>query len=96
MIQAFDVLIRSVRVNDVFADHALDVVNHSSQAASSAGHFLTRTTLTRVAIVFATGVLLSLHWVHEYASAGKDLISTRTHQLSFGDKARVPKTKWKF
>ena len=71
MIQAFDVLIRSIRVNDVFADHTLDVVNHSSQAASSAGHFLTRTTLTRVAIVFATGVLLTLHWVHEQGTDGE-------------------------
>ena len=71
MIQAFDVLIRSVWVNDVFADHALDVVNHSSQAASSAGHFLTRTTLTRVVIVFATGVLLTLHWVHEQGRDGE-------------------------
>ena len=71
MIQAFDVLIRSVRVNDVFADHALDVVHHSSQTASSAGHFLTRTTLTRVAIIFATGVLLTLHWVHEQGRDGE-------------------------
>ena len=71
MIQAFDVLIWSVRVNDVFADHALDVVHHSSQTASSAGHFLARTTLTRVAIIFATGVLLTLHWVHEQGTDGE-------------------------
>ena len=65
VIQAFDILIWSVWVNNVFADHALDVVNHSSQAAPPAGHLLTRAVLTRVAIIFATSVLLSLHWVHE-------------------------------
>ena len=71
VIQAFHVLIRMVRVNDVFADHALDIVHHSSQTASPAGHFLTCTTLTRVAIIFATGVLLSLHWVHEQGRDGE-------------------------
>ena len=71
MIQAFDVLIRSVWVNDVFADHALDIVHHSSQTASPAGHFLTCATLTRVAIIFATGVLLTLRWVHEQGTDGE-------------------------
>ena len=71
VIQAFHVLIRMVRVNDVFADHALDVVNHSSQAAPPAGHLLTSAVLTRVAIIFATGVLLPLHWVHEQGRDGE-------------------------
>ena len=66
MIFRADWLVFTLNLNHLLpAGQACAAVDHPSHATSMAGHFLSRTSLTRIAIFFPTIVELSLHWIDE-------------------------------